>query len=134
MKYTALISESTECHKSLVIAGLKHTLMLYQHRPTYKDYVDANNNEKILGLLIVAMGGMRKATLSQLICGDHRVESHFQLCMWVYVSDADFDVTWLVRIIIEATIKQERKILNMELLQGKLLEIISGKKLFYCPG
>ncbi|KAI0510653.1 hypothetical protein KFK09_011261 [Dendrobium nobile] len=89
---------------------------------------DGCNNRKIAVLPIVAMGGMGKTTLSQLVYSDLRVEHHFQLFIWVCVSDADFDVIRLVRLIIEAATKEECKLSNMELLQYRLREIITGKR------
>ncbi|KAH0465347.1 hypothetical protein IEQ34_005450 [Dendrobium chrysotoxum] len=88
----------------------------------------ASNKKEIMVLPIVAMGGMGKTTLSQLIYIDHRVESHFQLRMWVYISDAYFDVTRIVRLIIEAATKKKCNVLSMELLGEQLQEIISEKR------
>ncbi|XP_020690746.1 putative disease resistance protein RGA3 [Dendrobium catenatum] len=92
------------------------------------NYAAASNNEKIMVLPIVAMGGMGKTKLSQLIYMDHRVESHFQLRIWVYVSNAYFDVTRIVRLIIEVATEQFCDFVNMNVLVKQLREIISGKR------
>ncbi|XP_058078806.1 putative disease resistance protein RGA3 isoform X2 [Magnolia sinica] len=74
---------------------------------------------------IVGVGGLGKMTLARLIFKDESVRSHFNVSLWVCVSD-DFDVKRLTRIIIEdAGEKTEFSELNS--LQKHLLKTLQGK-------
>ncbi|XP_060667881.1 disease resistance protein RGA2-like [Ziziphus jujuba] len=102
-----------------------------------------NNRMKILQLLldtksdhenvsvvnIMGHGGLGKTTLSRLVFNDEKVEKHFDLKMWVCLSDADFGVRLLVAKIVKS-ISNNEKVENceMELLQKSLREKISGKR------
>ncbi|XP_078158867.1 disease resistance protein RGA2-like [Carex rostrata] len=77
---------------------------------------------------IVGMGGLGKTTLAQLVYNDPRVKRHFNLPLWVCVSD-DFNIGCLIKSIIELVEKKcKLPIDNMELLQSKLRQILSGKR------
>ncbi|KAI3423365.1 uncharacterized protein J3R85_011101 [Psidium guajava] len=77
---------------------------------------------------IVGMGGVGKTALAQQVYNDARVTSYFEKKAWVCVSD-EFDVLAITKRILEATNGQspcEGKDLNW--LQDKLKENLSGKK------
>ncbi|KAK4564940.1 hypothetical protein RGQ29_006832 [Quercus rubra] len=73
------------------------------------------------------MGGLGKTTLAQLIYNDVRVEKHFELRIWVCVSD-DFQIIRLVRAIIESIDGSGRDLLDLEPLQQRLQEKLRGRR------
>ncbi|KAH7677284.1 P-loop containing nucleoside triphosphate hydrolase protein [Dioscorea alata] len=83
--------------------------------------------EKVTVVSIVGMGGLGKTTLAQLICGDENVKNHFQLCIWVCVSD-DFDVAKLAGNIILAATEKSYDHTNMEVLQRDLRQLLGQKR------
>ncbi|KAF2319564.1 hypothetical protein GH714_017049 [Hevea brasiliensis] len=77
---------------------------------------------------IVGMGGLGKTTLAQYVYNDEKVKTHFDLKLWVCVSDV-FDL----KVIVEKTLKSIGKELGnfkLDQLQTRLRNEISGKK--YC--
>nr|XP_048320468.1 putative disease resistance protein RGA3 [Ziziphus jujuba var. spinosa] len=76
---------------------------------------------------IVGLGGMGKTTLAQFVFYDKRVTEHFQLKIWICVSD-DFDVRRLMREIIESGNGKACDALEMDPLQRKLQEMLKNKR------
>ncbi|XP_038989070.1 putative disease resistance protein RGA3 [Phoenix dactylifera] len=89
--------------------------------------LDHDNNQNVAVLPIVGMGGLGKTTLAQLIYKDQRVEKHFQPRIWVCVSD-EFDVAKLAKAVIASDPGAECELSDMELLQRRLREVVSGKR------
>jgi Leucine-rich repeat (LRR) protein len=89
--------------------------------------LDSNVEDNVSILPIVAFGGLGKTTLAQLIFNDDQIQNHFQLQMWVCVSDP-FHVKNIVEKILEAATKEKPKPAEMDTLVGKLKEKIDGKK------
>ncbi|KAH7674108.1 P-loop containing nucleoside triphosphate hydrolase protein [Dioscorea alata] len=83
--------------------------------------------EKVAVVSIVGMGGLGKTTLAQLIYGVKDVESHFQLRIWVCVSD-DFNVAKLAGNIIHTVSGEVCDHTNMELLQRDLRQLLGHKR------
>ncbi|KAJ8646475.1 hypothetical protein MRB53_008223 [Persea americana] len=84
-------------------------------------------NEDVSVIPIVGMGGLGKTTLAQLAYNDHRAERHFELRMWVCVSDY-FDLRRVTKAIIESATGNTCGLLDMDLLQRRLQENVRGKK------
>ncbi|XP_058078948.1 putative disease resistance protein RGA3 [Magnolia sinica] len=76
---------------------------------------------------IVGVGGLGKTTLAQLIFKDERVRSHFDVFLWVCVSD-DFDLVRLTKAIIEDAERVNTPLTGLNPLQNKLLETLQGKR------
>ncbi|EAY98528.1 hypothetical protein OsI_20440 [Oryza sativa Indica Group] len=88
-----------------------------------------NSNHVNLSILpIVGMGGVGKTTLTQLVYNDVRVKKHFQLRMWLCVSE-NFDEAKLTKETIESVASGlSSATTNMNLLQEDLSNKLKGKR------
>ncbi|XP_023912223.1 putative disease resistance protein RGA3 [Quercus suber] len=73
------------------------------------------------------MGGMGKTTLAQLIYNDIRVQRHYDMRIWVCVSD-DFHIRKLVRAIIESIDGSACNLSELDPLQQRLQEKLRGRR------
>lgn len=76
---------------------------------------------------IQGMGGIGKTTLAQMVYNDARTEMHFQLRIWVCVSD-DFSVVGIVRAIMESIEGGGCNISALDPLQRRLQEKLRGRR------
>ncbi|XP_057742379.1 putative disease resistance protein RGA3 [Arachis stenosperma] len=83
------------------------------------------NNVDVIS--IVAMGGLGKTTLAQMIYNDDRVKEHFNMLMWACVSDA-FDLRNLIRRIIHAASIYIDANSSLEHMVSLLNEMLHGKR------
>ncbi|CAM0958829.1 unnamed protein product [Alopecurus aequalis] len=74
---------------------------------------------------IIGMGGLGKTTLAQLIYNEPQIQKHFQLLLWVCVSDT-FDVNSLAKSIVEASPKKNEDINKPPL--DRLQKLVSGQR------
>ncbi|KAJ1699197.1 hypothetical protein LUZ63_007709 [Rhynchospora breviuscula] len=78
-------------------------------------------------LPIVGMAGIGKTTLAQLVFNDNRVETSFEIRIWVSVGD-DFDVMKICRSILESVTQKECLFSQLDLCQRKIRETLQGKR------
>nr|XP_010937794.1 disease resistance protein RGA2-like [Elaeis guineensis] len=78
-------------------------------------------------LPILGIGGLGKTSLAQLVYNEITVAEHFQQRIWVCVSE-DFDIKNIVKTIIESATQGKYEVSDMDSLQRKLREVLSGKR------
>ncbi|KAK2386104.1 putative disease resistance RPP13 protein [Trifolium repens] len=114
---TALVDESTiygrDVHKEKLIKILL-------------EGIDSGNQVPIIS--IVGLGGMGKTTLAKLVYNDKKIQDHFELEAWVYVSES-FDVVGLTKTILKS-FNSSADGEDLNLLQHQLQHLLSGKKYF----
>jgi hypothetical protein len=87
---------------------------------------DACGNE--MGVIaIVGMGGIGKTTLAQSVYNNDKVKEHFNIDAWVCVSE-EFDVVKVTKTILEAITLSISHIKDLNQLQLRLKECLTGKK------
>ncbi|GAU46060.1 hypothetical protein TSUD_401390, partial [Trifolium subterraneum] len=67
---------------------------------------------------IVGLGGMGKTTFAKLVYNDNKIEEHFELQAWVYVSES-FDVVGLTKEILKTFDSSAEDESNLNLLQKR---------------
>ncbi|XP_017604659.1 putative disease resistance RPP13-like protein 1 [Gossypium arboreum] len=91
------------------------------------DLLKSNNSGGVCVLSIVGMGGMGKTTLAQLVYNEPSIEESFDHKSWVCVSD-DFDAVNITKTILRSLDADSRDENELNLLQVKLKEKLSGKR------
>ncbi|XP_039044405.1 putative disease resistance protein RGA1 [Hibiscus syriacus] len=90
--------------------------------------LEFQSEENIYVIPMVGIGGLGKTALAQLVYNDEIVKNHFELRMWVCVSEV-FDVRTIVENIIKSVTHQApAQNLEMDQLQKQLRDKIDGKK------
>ncbi|KAK4602892.1 hypothetical protein RGQ29_011753 [Quercus rubra] len=86
-----------------------------------------SDQENLAIYAVWGMGGLGKTTLAQLIYNDARVQRHYDMRIWVCVSD-DFHIRKLVRAIIESIDGSACNLSELDPLQQCLQEKLRGRK------
>ncbi|MBA0671679.1 hypothetical protein Goklo_029791, partial [Gossypium klotzschianum] len=86
-----------------------------------------NNSDGVCVFSIVGMEGMGKTTLSQLVYNDPSIKESFDHRAWVCVSD-EFDVVNITETILQSITSEPCAYNDLNLLQVKLKEKLSGKR------
>ncbi|PPR83924.1 hypothetical protein GOBAR_AA36796 [Gossypium barbadense] len=92
------------------------------------ELLKSNNSDGVCVLSILGMGGMGKTTLAQLVYNDPSIKESFDHKSWVCVSD-DFDAVNITKTILRSLDADSRDENDLNLLQVKLKEKLSGKRL-----
>ncbi|XP_057758803.1 putative disease resistance protein RGA3 isoform X1 [Arachis stenosperma] len=76
---------------------------------------------------IVGLGGLGKTTLAQLVFNDDRITMHFDLKIWVCVSE-DFSLKRMIKAILDSASVSVSGNLDIDPLQKKLQQALQGKR------
>ncbi|XP_075644427.1 putative disease resistance protein RGA1 [Castanea sativa] len=88
--------------------------------------LEPNNEENVSIVPIVGIGGLGKTTLAQFVYNYKNIKEHFELKMWICISDV-FDVKMIIQKIISAR-SEKLEDHSMDKLQDQLRKIINQKK------
>ncbi|KAA8531410.1 hypothetical protein F0562_006094 [Nyssa sinensis] len=89
--------------------------------------INSSSQEAVSIIPIVGMGGMGKTTFAQFVCNDESVKGHYNVMMWVCVSD-NFDVKRILKEILESLTKNTCGMDNMDAILQRLQEELGGKR------
>ncbi|XP_077214630.1 putative disease resistance protein RGA3 isoform X1 [Tasmannia lanceolata] len=87
----------------------------------------SSSSKDISVVPLVGIGGLGKTTLAQFIYNDKQVRDHFPVRGWVCVSE-DFDLCRITKAIIESVTKKSCDLNEIDPLQVRLKEELSGKR------
>ncbi|CAL5436204.1 unnamed protein product [Camellia sinensis] len=88
---------------------------------------DVCDSEDVSVYPILGIGGLGKTTLAQMAFDDERVKHHYDLKIWVYVSQ-DFDVKRVIKATIESADGKECEAVDLDSLQRRLRNMLNGKR------
>ncbi|TXG74773.1 hypothetical protein ES288_1Z012300v1 [Gossypium darwinii] len=110
-----------------VLDGVVEYIGRQKEKTEMFELLKGNNSNGVSVLSIVGMGGMGKTTLAQLVYNDATINESFDLKAWVCVSD-NFDAIAITKAILQSITSESCDYSNLDLLQVKLKEKLSGKR------
>ena len=90
-------------------------------------HTDPKTKENIGVIAIVGMGGLGKTALAQSVYNNESTTKHFEMKLWVCISE-EFDVKVIVEKMIKSATRKKTEIFQMDLLQREVRKQIDGKK------
>ncbi|CAN4077145.1 unnamed protein product [Withania somnifera] len=87
----------------------------------------SRTEENVFVLSIVGMGGLGKTCLARQVYNDVRINSHFEVKIWVCVSK-DFDVKKIFELMLEAITSVNNQLKSQEHIVQKLREMLMYKR------
>ncbi|XP_047966839.1 disease resistance protein RGA2-like [Salvia hispanica] len=90
---------------------------------------DVKEKQEMSVLPIIGVGGLGKTTLAQLVFNDPQVEDHFDIRIWVCVSD-NFEMKTLVKAMIESATGSGKAwdLQHLDATERRLWELLSKKR------
>ncbi|TYG47996.1 hypothetical protein ES288_D11G387900v1 [Gossypium darwinii] len=110
-----------------VLDGVVEYVGRHKEKTEMIEFLKGDNSNGVSVLSIVGMGGMGKTTLAQLVYNDATINQSFHHKAWVCVSD-NFDAVNITRTILKSIDPDSRDENDLNLLQVKLKEKLSGKR------
>ena len=96
-----------------------------------KILLDPNVEENVAVLPIVGIGGIGKTALAQLVYNDEEISKHFDMRVWVCVSE-NFDIRKIVEEILAFSKRENPKNLDMETLLNSLIKKFMERNTYLC--
>jgi hypothetical protein len=109
--------------------NITNTSRAVEKQEVVQALLDQASNVNLTIFPIVGMGGMGKTTLAQLVYNHPKIQEHFQLRLWVCVSD-NFDLDYLAKSIVAEAEKNgcQANGRNGSSSLDKLQSAVSGKR------
>ncbi|KAF0933189.1 hypothetical protein E2562_016137, partial [Oryza meyeriana var. granulata] len=117
-----------EDEKKQIISSLFDGCLTFKKRRLKEHEYETCKAGAIRLISIVAMGGMGKTTLARLVYSDAKVQNHFDIQAWVWVSEV-FDEIRLTKAVIESVTTKPCDLTELEPLQRQLHKEVKGKKI-----